>query len=147
DSWPKLDCRSDRLIGGWGMRKFLFAAACAFALSASAFAADRPMPYKAVAPAPVFSWTGFYVGAHIGYGWSETSWCRVGGGVNGCAERTPGENFAAVDPHGILGGVQAGYNVQAGQVLFRLDGGLPGGGLKEGARFPAFHTPSHPHTP
>jgi outer membrane immunogenic protein len=40
-----------------------------------AFAADmavkapRPQP----APAPVYSWTGFYVGGNVGYAWSRAS--------------------------------------------------------------------------
>jgi opacity protein-like surface antigen len=39
-------------------------------LSGTAFAADLPL--KALPPLPpAFSWTGFYVGAHAGYGWSD----------------------------------------------------------------------------
>ena len=53
------------------MKKFLLATAAAFAFSAgSADAADLAKPvYKAAPPpAPVYSWTGFYVGAGFGYG-------------------------------------------------------------------------------
>lgn len=53
------------------MKRFLLAtaAACAFA-AGSASAADLAKPvYKAAPPpAPVYSWTGFYVGAGFGYG-------------------------------------------------------------------------------
>ena len=55
-----------------------------FVLSASAIlglgvphtvaAADRPLKapiYKAPAPAPVYSWTGFYLGGNIGGAWSD----------------------------------------------------------------------------
>jgi len=129
------------------MRKLLLAAACAVALCNSAVAADRPVPYKAapMAPAPVFSWTGFYFGAHIGYGWSDTTWCREGL-VNGCADRDPGENFARVDPKGILGGVQAGYNVQAGQFVYGIEGDFSGAGLKGDAVFRNFNTVTTAHT-
>jgi hypothetical protein len=41
------------------------------ALSVSANAADLPMK-AAPMPAPVWSWTGFYVGAHAGAGWGTT---------------------------------------------------------------------------
>jgi opacity protein-like surface antigen len=50
----------------------------AFVLAASgfAFAADiaRKMPVKAPppAPAPVYNWTGFYVGLNAGGAWSRT---------------------------------------------------------------------------
>jgi outer membrane immunogenic protein len=50
----------------------------AFILSASsvAFAADMAvkMPVKAPPPpsAPVYSWTGWYIGANGGYGWGAT---------------------------------------------------------------------------
>jgi outer membrane immunogenic protein len=53
------------------MKKFLLATAVVFAFSAgSAGAADLAKPvYKAAPPpAPVYSWTGFYVGAGFGYG-------------------------------------------------------------------------------
>ena len=42
-------------------------AVCAFALAAPAGAADLRMPVKApVAPPPVFSWTGCYLGGYVG---------------------------------------------------------------------------------
>lgn len=41
--------------------------------------------------ASVMSWTGFYLGANLGYGWGSAGW---------------------TSPTGILGGVQAGYNWQ-----------------------------------
>jgi len=60
---------------------------CGFAVAAiviagSASAADigAPPAYKvppAVAPV-VFSWTGCYVGGHVGYGWGRTNWIPTG---------------------------------------------------------------------
>lgn len=73
------------------MKKYLIAAlamiAPAFVTPASA--ADLPV-YKAV---QAFNWTGFYVGAHVGYGWIHS-------------------NDGGPDADGILGGIQAGYNWQ-----------------------------------
>lgn len=75
--------------------------AVALAAISSAQAADMPvkaMPVKAPI-APVWSWTGFYVGANGGYSWGN--WDNSGLASNS----TP-----KVD--GALGGLQAGYNWQ-----------------------------------
>lgn len=72
----------------------LGAAVSATLFAVPALAADLPMePAPAVVAVPSFSWTGFYVGAQVGYGWGESS-------------RT------TLDPKGALLGVYAGYNVQ-----------------------------------
>ena len=55
-------------------RSILTVAAVA-ALSTSVFAADLPDRGPAPAPvlsaAPIFTWTGFYVGAQVGYAWGK----------------------------------------------------------------------------
>src|SRR5213593_3854644 len=56
-----------------------------------------PVPYVS-APAG-YNWTGFYVGANLGYQWGSVT------------------NFPA-NPAGIAGGVQVGYNWQIGQFVF-----------------------------
>ncbi|MDO9412376.1 MAG: porin family protein [Pseudolabrys sp.] len=80
----------------------------AFASVGSASAADISRPaYKAApyySPAPVFSWTGFYIGAHGGYGWSRFS---------GDAGFGP----ESVTGRGWLGGGQIGYNYQINQFV------------------------------
>src|SRR5215207_5787163 len=43
------------------------AAGSAFAPNANAQPADASMRAQRMTPAPVFTWTGFYVGAHVGY--------------------------------------------------------------------------------
>ena len=57
------------------MKKILAGLALSALLAAPALAADLParMPVKA-APAPiitVFSWTGCYIGGHVGYAWGS----------------------------------------------------------------------------
>jgi outer membrane immunogenic protein len=80
------------------MKKLTIALAALAAISfgTAANAADVPVrgPIYKAAPAPVFNWTGFYVGAHVGYGFEHTS------GVGG------------VDADGVIGGFQGGYNWQ-----------------------------------
>jgi outer membrane immunogenic protein len=65
------------------MKKFLVAgiAAAAFC-GAPALAADMPVKAPAYkAAAPVASWTGCYVGANAGYGWSEQTFIAPLGGI------------------------------------------------------------------
>ncbi len=59
------------------MRKLLLAGtAVAVVMAAgSAGAADLSRPvYKAPPPIPVFSWTGWYVGVHVGGAWGTKEW-------------------------------------------------------------------------
>jgi outer membrane immunogenic protein len=85
----------------------------AFSSIVSASAADLPRPvYKAapyLSPAPVFSWTGFYVGVHGGYGWNRLD----GTGTFGSD---------SVTAKGWLGGAQLGYNYQIGQFVIGVEG-------------------------
>ena len=77
----------------------------------SAFAADmltKAPPSNTHIAAP-YNWSGFYVGGNFGGGWTS-------GNLN-----IPGNNFYGGISE-LIGGVQAGYNVQAGSVLFGLEG-------------------------
>jgi outer membrane immunogenic protein len=71
----------------------------------SALAAD--MPVKAVPyVAPVYNWTGFYIGGNFGGAWGNTAWLDDGtAGVAGTVD-------ASYDTSGILGGGQIGFNYQ-----------------------------------
>ena len=62
------------------MKKLLIASIASFALTAGAAqAADMSMPLKApMAPAPVWSWTGFYFGGGFGYGMYDLGTTPVG---------------------------------------------------------------------
>ena len=91
------------------MKRSLAAALGALALVASlpASAADLPargMPYKAPVYAPAFSWTGCYVGGHVGGIWADQDWTL----------RTDGANvpLGGHSADSWLGGVQAGCNYE-----------------------------------
>jgi hypothetical protein len=74
----------------------------------SALASDLPVKaavYKAPIAAPPYNWSGFYVGANFGGGWSN-------GSLN-----IPGNNLYGGLSE-FIGGVQAGYNFHAGHFLF-----------------------------
>ena len=60
------------------MHKLLTASAALLALGLSFEAKAADMPVKYVAPAPVFTWTGCYVGAHVGYKWGKAARITAG---------------------------------------------------------------------
>ena len=74
----------------------------ALALGSPAIAADIKLPVKAPYLQPVFDWTGFYIGGHTGYGRGSTSAV-----LSDPLIATTGGVFS-----GVIGGVQAGYNVR-----------------------------------
>lgn len=84
-----------------------------------ASAADLAPFAPAPAP-PAFSWTGLFVGGHIGYGEAD-----FGGRFHPGPTNDPlKENlfFSGVEPSGILGGVQGGYNWQMGAMVLGIEG-------------------------
>ena len=84
------------------------------ALMSAASAADFPRkaPLYVPAAAPVFTWTGFYIGVHGGGGWSH--WDAGPGAITG----------GTADGDGWLLGVQAGYNYQMGNIVLGIEGEL-----------------------
>jgi opacity protein-like surface antigen len=91
---------------------FLAGIAVAGLFGASALASDLPVKapvYKAPIAAPAYNWSGFYLGANFGSGWSN-------GGLN-----IPGNNLYGGLTE-FIGGVQAGYNYQAGHFLVGVEG-------------------------
>src|SRR2546425_10113218 len=96
------------------MKKILLGSVATGALVAagSASAADLgPRPaYKAppmVAPVPVFSWTGCFVGAHGGWGWGKKDVRLVG-----VSEGTAVANSGGIDTSGAIFGGQIGCDYQ-----------------------------------
>jgi outer membrane immunogenic protein len=74
--------------------------------------ADLPV-YKAVPPVAYYSWTGFYIGANVGY--------SVGNDRGSASLSEPGAGVLltsgadeVVAPNGVIGGGQLGYNWQGG---------------------------------
>lgn len=75
--------------------------ATATATAGAAVAADLPRgpaPYYYPPPA-VYNWTGFYAGLNLGYEWGKVT-------------------NSSINPSGIAGGGQIGYNWQIGQFVF-----------------------------
>jgi outer membrane immunogenic protein len=114
------------------MRKLLVAAAALAALVGSpALAADMAAPvYKApIPPAPVWSWTGFYIGVNAGWkginsaGMTSAPNDAATAGFNGAcitAGACP-QNYGNASGNGFIGGGQIGYNWQIQNYLVGLE--------------------------
>ena len=122
------------------MRRFsatLFAAA---ALSLGSIqcgsAADMGLPLKAapVVAAPVWSWTGFYIGGNVGAGWGTTeTTADIGTAVAPLI--TPATvafslPISSQTVNGFLGGGQIGWNWQTGVFVFGVEGDVEWENLK-----------------
>jgi len=76
--------------------------------------ARTPPPPRPAAVAPALpSWAGAYIGVHAGY-------------LSGGGEVTfPGSSeFHFIDPKGFVGGVLAGYSMQAGRLVYGVEGDI-----------------------
>ena len=94
-------------------------------VSATAFAADLPSRKEApvyIAPAPVFTWTGFYVGAEFGGQWGQNSSSLT---TNFFDERVLGTT-GGYNTAGVVGGGLVGYNWQFNQFVLGVEGDLTG---------------------
>ncbi|WP_454918150.1 outer membrane protein [Xanthobacter sediminis] len=78
-------------------------------LAGSASAADLSGRYAypvkaAVVPVALFSWTGFYVGGNVGWGWASNSFDATSGLFT--------YGYDVGNANGVFGGGQLGYNFQ-----------------------------------
>jgi outer membrane immunogenic protein len=97
--------------------------ATAILAAGSAFAADLsrgPPPPPLPPPLPAFSWTGPYLGINVGYGWGGES-------DDLSRQQIPQDAF---DAHGVLGGVQAGYNWQMNQLVLGVEADIDATGVQ-----------------
>ena len=122
------------------MKQLILAAAAVVALAGgSASAADlaRRMPRAVPAPvAPVFSWTGWYFGANVGYSWGrvENDLSLTSGSLGGTWLGAERQN---VD--GVIAGVQSGINWQAGIWVIGLESDIQWSGQEGDSTFCVFN--------
>jgi len=112
------------------MKKIAIAAAALVLGTASASAADMAARYtKApVAVAAVYDWTGFYLGADIGYGWG-----RSNGTLTNVAGAFPVPY--SLDPSGVIGGGFIGYNWQISNVVLGIEADWQAADLNQSGNF------------
>jgi len=117
------------LIGGMGVAQ-------AADLAAAPVEPAAPIPYA-------FSWTGFYVGANIGYGFGGDD--KVGAKVDDVFVL---RDIDKLNLSGVFGGGQVGYNYQMGSFVFGLEGDIQVSGVKDDFNrtvgvFPGFSADVH----
>jgi outer membrane immunogenic protein len=126
------------------MKNQLRAALAFVAMMAAGSAMAADMPLKAP-PLPVWSWAGFYAGGNIGYGWASdastltdstaTTLTRCDDCDTPAPVLTPlgttttvAAGTANVDPNGVVGGLQAGYNWQNNSLVYGLEADIQASG-------------------
>ena len=91
-----------------------------------AVAADLPVAapsYKAPPAIAPSSWTGFYVGGNVGYGWGRSTDPAISFTDPGTAVGTAfffasgGNQYQNLTPRGLVGGGQIGFDWQAGALV------------------------------
>ena len=96
-----------------------------------ASAADMAVKAPVVPPAPIFTWTGFYIGADVGWAGSRQTATTVGTPAGFGAPAIVGAGIAGIGvlpmSHGlsddsVMGSIHAGYNWQAGAWVLGLEG-------------------------
>jgi outer membrane immunogenic protein len=119
------------------MKKILLGAAVAMLGIAPALAADMAPRYTKAPPpvaAMVYSWTGFYVGGNVGYGWYDrnSTLAETGTVVFFGPALAAGAlpSVYGVNPRGALGGGQVGYNWQTGVWVFGVEADIQGADVK-----------------
>jgi outer membrane immunogenic protein len=116
------------------MKRTSLAVLFAVAITGSAFAADMPLKAPS-APVPVWTWSGFYLGANIGAIWNNTKeTVQPAGGfltpafVPANPLRTDSATF---DDIGLTVGTQVGYNWQVDRLVLGVETDLNFSSLNE----------------
>jgi outer membrane immunogenic protein len=65
-------------------------------------------------PAPVWSWSGLYIGGNFGGGWAQSDWFEDG------TFGSPGFQDASFRATGVMGGGQIGFDYQSGWAVFGI---------------------------
>lgn len=121
--------------------KHFAGALVATTIAGSAFAADLPARKEApayLAPAPVMTWTGFYIGLNAGYTWSNNTTSVASIPVFQNPGLTPfglsqlnnitfgGTGTLGSKRNGFIGGGQIGWNWQSGAFLAGIETDIQG---------------------
>jgi outer membrane immunogenic protein len=111
-------------------RTLIGIAALTSLLATDAFAADLTWPYTKAPPvyaAPLFNWTGFYVGGNVGYSFGRSNDASTLTSSVGTALFASSGNS---NLNGVIGGAQIGYNWQVQSFVFGIEADIEGSNEK-----------------
>ena len=114
------------------MKSVIAGVAALFATTTLASAADMAVKAAPIVPPVVWSWTGFYIGAHVGAGWGTTESTLTSFTIGPPVNLVTPLNFpfSQNDRSGFLGGGQIGYNWQSGWAVFGVQADIAGTDIK-----------------
>ena len=106
------------------MKKLLLAMVGLIASGVTAPASAADMAVKAAPPppvAPMYNWTGLYVGGHVGYAWGRSDGELVFDPGTGPLAGIFDPSHRTIDSSGWLAGGQVGFNYQVNSFVFGLE--------------------------
>lgn len=117
------------------MRRLSVGVLALIAVASTGEAADMPVRAAPPPPAPIWTWTGCYMGLNAGYGWGR----YAAKDVNEVSATNVTFRFAdfSYDSKGPLGGGQFGCNWQIAQAVVGIETDIQAADVKGGVQFPA----------
>lgn len=115
-------------------RRTLMGVCGAVAVTGAASAADLPSrapPPAYVPPAPIFTWSGLYVGAQVGYAWAKDNASIQNPGDPAIFVPIPVFIPFTTSLQGVIGGAHVGYNLQVNQWVVGVEGTVDGTSLSK----------------
>src|SRR5713226_79674 len=106
------------------MATLAFTAALGVGAASAADLGARPYTKAPLFADPVFNWAGFYVGGNVGGAWTTQQWVNSGN-TTLFGDLSTGQGFRQ-HGSGVFGGAQMGYNWQAANYVFGLEGTIAG---------------------
>ena len=107
------------------MKRLVLGMAVFGALSAGSSALAADIPVRPAPPLLVFSWTGFYIGVHVGAGFGTKEQEQIvflpAGVLQDAASGVTFDSFSSHTVNGFLGGGQIGFNYQAGWTVWGVE--------------------------
>ena len=103
----------------------------------SANAADLPLKARPMPAVSLYNWTGCYLGANVGAGWTRLDTARL---LDVAGAAAP-NNYGRENDSGVIGGGQVGCDFQTGNLVFGIGGSFDFGSINGRhalADFPTF---------
>ena len=104
-------------------------------LPLAATAADLPTLDPIIEARPVSSWTGFYAGAFLGWGWSDVDATTTGTSGFQSLGSTIVPSSLGLSGNGVLGGLTAGYDYQINSFVAGLEGDISWADINKSSSF------------